>query len=273
MDKVLDEQFDDKMKLTEDVEADIQKADDNKTAEVILDGQQEITLDGFGMVVFKMPPTGVALEGDNIYASFKAEHLRRGDFSTEAQLRAIYRQPTFIEQDGKSIEIGTGAWTDDKETRLDKIPELVTALDDEFGTYREEHQTKTDELGALKGNRAKSTKKKVEKLEKELINLQEQAKNLFIETSKLKIEQLELQNTKISLFSSSLEERANMEKIKYYIPYCVFTKDEETLTPMWKTTEDFLESAFGAIKILGIFNLFLRGADISFFGDMPEGAT
>ena len=136
-----------------------------------------------------------------------------------------------------------------------------------FNAYREDYQKNNEELLKFPEN---SKNKKKEACLKKKEDLHKEAERYYLDMIKLEKEQLELQTRKLELFSGSLEEMANFEKMKYYAPKCIKIPKGESEDFLWKDDADMKNSAFAVTKIIGLFSLFLRGVDVSFFDDAPD---
>ncbi|MCK9369421.1 hypothetical protein M0R04_05745 [Candidatus Dojkabacteria bacterium] len=239
--------------------------EDNTTAEGVTKGVQTVFLSGIGTIIYELPGVELTLQGERLQAEFKGEQLRKGKLLTIAQLRAIYKQPVMIEQDGKQVVVSKGAWTDEDETKLESLPDEIREKDKLFEDYRE----KIHDLTIQKEDLGSNKKKEARKLELEnIINREsEQAFLVWKELANLKLDYLDLQSKKIVLFGESLEEQANLEKVKLYAPVCVKVKKGDTISPYWKNMGDLLSSDYTSLRILSLFNMVLRGVDVSFFGD------
>lgn len=251
-------EFIDKIRNTKENEELEQLASDEEKAKGIFYGVQDIYLDGFGWLTFKFPDLGLAIQGDRIYAAFKAEHLRKQDIMTEAQLKAIYSRDMTIIMDGKEIVVDKGEWTHIDERRLEDLPTQIQEEIKIFNDYRDD----------IQNLETSDPQKKDDEILKQIEKKTDEAFQLFQEINKKKIELLELQTKRLRLFSASLEEQALMEKIKLFAPHCILVKD--TGKPLWANQEEMMKAGYQGIQVLSIFNLFLRGGDVSFFGDMPD---
>lgn len=265
------EEFNAEMKFTKSDKKEQQKVSDDGKANDIISGAQEVYLKDFGNLIFNWPDLGLAMQGDSMYAKFKATHLRKGDLLTEAELKAIYGKPVTVEVEGKDIVVGSGAWTVSDDSKLEDLPRELTRLNEELDYCRDEiHRTDEKILALGKTQKDKASKKK---LETELGKQNDVAYSLWLKVSKLKLDILELQSNKIILFATSLEEQANFEKLKLFAPSCVKVKNETGTKPLWDNQETMLASGFGSVRVISLFGLFLRGADVSFFGDTPAVVT
>lgn len=256
---------------TEDSEKQQQEADDNEKLAEVLSGRQEIFITGYGNIIFDMPNTGLALEGDKVAARFKTEHLRKSDFLTDAQLKAIYSKPTVIEIDGKEMVVGSGEWTEKNERDIETLPEKIQSNWTTFMDYRSAYQAIQQEILALSDLKKNKAKKK--SLETKLHGLQNQALEQHQIVLGLKTELVRLQTVRVRLFSDSLEEQSFFEKVKLYAPSCIKIKKDGKEDFLWHSEEEMFSDKFTATRIISLFNLFVRGLDVSFFGDAPEGET
>lgn len=266
-DKDTNKAFDDRLALNDSVEKEEQQTADAEVLEEIVEGRQVVYINGYGEIIFDFPSPGIALQADSAAIKFKTQKLRSNEFLTEAQLKAIYRRPTVISIDGKDQEVGSGEWTDENEVRIDALPGEIEYADKDFLEAREKYHLVKDELDKT------SEEKRKEELEKKLEAFEQTALEFFNAGAKLKSEQLDLNITRTRLFSGSLEEQVFFERVKYLAPSCIKIKVEEQVAPLWKNFEAFEADKFAATKVLALFSLFLRGLDVSFFGDVPEGTT
>lgn len=259
-----EKEFQEALKKTKEVEKEEQKANDDSKARNIIRGAQEVKLEPFGTLVFEWPSVGLSLQADAVQARYKTDHLRKQDIMTEEQLKAIYRRPVTIEIDGKEIIVGSGQWTEEDEELLDSLPKEVKNKDDYFVDVRSRiHELDTELLSLTK------TSKKRARLEEEKTKLEEEAYTIWTDTSQVRLKLLEHQNKRMMLFASSLEEQAHLEKLKLFCPSCIKVKDENgNVDFLWKTEDDMLQDGFESIQVITLYNLFLRGVDVSFFGDM-----
>ena len=253
------EQFKDVIVKTKEDEKEEQNVEDKEKGEEIITGSQQLYLSSFGTVQFEWPSPKLTIEGDRLYAQFKAKHLRLGDLMTEAQLKAYYGRPLTLELDGKEIIVGQGEWTKDDDNKLEEIPLDIERATEVFDMIRDDLQKTQDQLLKKKNNK---------KFKDKISDFTEQAYEAYKKVIKLKLDLLELQSLRISLFSVSLEEQALLEKVQLFAPNCIkiIKKDKGTL--LWKSKDDMLENGDqGTIRLLSLFGLFLRGGDIRFFGD------
>jgi len=256
-----EEVFEEKIKVTKEVEALEQEAEDDVVANNIRRAEQEIYIEGIGHLVFKFPGVKLSLEGDAVYAKFLASNLRTGKILTKAQLKAIYGQPVVVEVEGKQITVGEGEWTEKQERELEELPEDIKVLNENFDILREEIQNRELEISKLDGH----SKKKKAGLEKKLKIDLDQAEIMYKDLALLNLELIDLQTKQLTLFSPCLEEQASMEKVKLYAPSCILNK--ETMEPLWSSLAEFENAEGNAIRIL---SLFLRGGNISFLEDSQE---
>jgi len=258
------EEFKKKLNETIDSEKEIQDSEDSKTAEEIIRGSQEVFIRGYDWLIFNWPDVERTLEGDDIFAKFKTKHLRNNDLMTTSQLKAVYNNPITIKVDGKDVVVGSGEWTEKDERRLEEIPKEIDEKTEAFNAYRVEIQELKEQI----------KKRKNKQTEEKLNKYMENAFECYSNITKLNLEHIELQTKRINLFSTSLEERAQFEKVKYYAPYCIMSKNGDgTLNPLWKDETEMLKADQTAVRILSLFGLFLRGVDVSFFGDLLGGQT
>jgi hypothetical protein len=262
----LEKEFEAKLKVSQEVEEEVEKAEDDKKANEIINGTQTIHTKEFGTLVFDYPSIGLAMEGDFVYAKYKTEHLRKNDLLTEAQLKAIYSRPVTIEINGKEEVVGEAQWPVEKEDKLETLPKDIRNYLNTFNQFREEIQEIENEILAL--TETEEDKAKKVELENKKQYKVDQAYDNFLAINNLRLELLDLQATRAALFSSSLEEQANFERIKLYAPSCIRKKNEDgTLSYLWSSSTSLMQDSLLSAKILSMFNLFLRGADISFFDD------
>lgn len=263
-----DENFEKELKVTKETEDQQKTAEDSQKLKEILEGEQTIYIKGYGDILFEYPKAGLVIEAERLEAEFKATSLRNSTFLTEAQLKAIYGKPVVIEVDGKQIEVGSGEWSETNDRLMEELPEQIKELETQFDIGREAYQEFDRDL-------LKATKKADKKILKEKMKLKaEETFSIRQESLEKQKELLELQMKRLQLFSSSLEERAFFEKIKLYLPSSVFKMNgsggEATKEPLWKNYEEFENSKFLASRVISLYSLFIRGADISFFGDVRE---
>lgn len=268
------ELFDDEMKITTEVTKETQKVQDDETGSSILTGSQTVFLNSLGTILFEYPPIGLIMKADGVQAKFKAEHLRKGDILTMAQLKAIYSRPlTIPDVNGKDVVIGSGEWTDADEDKITSIIEEIRDLQKEFASFKEEVEEL--ELKIIKlptTSKGKSKKSSIVKRKEAGIDA---SYKIYTQIYKKRLELLELQTTQELLFVDSLEEQARIEKIKIFAPHCIkLIKGDATPIVLWKAVENMEEeSSFDMRRIISMFAMFLKGSDISFFGDTPGGQT
>jgi len=262
----VDKKFEEKIKQTVESEALIQDAEDEKLAANIRRGDQIIYIDGIGDIIFKWPYLDLTTESDRIYAEYYSQGLSEGRIKTKAQLAAIYARPTEISENGARVKVNNGLWTAQDDLRLDEIPNELKSITNDFNDFRKEIQDIENELGAL-DEHSKSKKKNLETKRTALLD---RALQIFSGIESLNKEYLELNARYLQLFSSCLEEQANMQKLKFLAPECLFVKEGEMERPLWKDREAFLKSRDISIKIFSIFSLFMRGGSIHFFADSQE---
>lgn len=269
MEKDVQVEFEEKIKTPIEVDNEKQKNKDNKKGYSIITGSQEVFVNPYGKIVFEWPNIGLAMKGDQLMAEFKSSHLRKGDLMTEAQLLAIYNRPISIEIDGKEIVVGNGVWTSDDERRIQtELPSEIKEIGTKFDAFREEVQ----ELETKLPVENKEIMSETDKKNLEMYNIQrDHAQDLFRELRDKKLEFLELQARRTQLFATSLEELSVLEKLKLYAPHCI--KHKESGKPVWNSIEEMLNSGYEAINLIGLFSMFLKGADVSFFGDTPDDQT
>jgi len=261
-----------KLKETAESDKEQQIAEDNKKINVVVNGAQELFVNGVGTVIFEFPNAELTMEGDMITAQFKTTHLRKSDLLTEAQLKAIYNKPVVIQLEGKDVVIGNGLWTDAEERDLENLPKQLDESTENFRNYRQEYQELEVQLLALEDNEANKEKRAT--LEGQRNKIFAETERIYLETVELRKQIIDLQTKRIQLFASSLEEMSFLEKIKLYAPSCIKIKKEDgSVDFLWKSPKDFLTDNTVAVKLIGLYNLFLRGIDVSFFGDRPEGGT
>lgn len=252
------EKFEEAIKLTDEVEKETQKAKDDEKANEVVSGEKRVYLNNLGTILFKMPGVELSLEGDKKYAEFKSNALIEGKLLTEAQLKAIYRQPTIVKKGGKDITVG-GEWTDEEDNNMESIPLEIEQMIENFKFLRGKIQEAEASILALKGKKKKDQEEKKQKWLAE-------ASDIFKKISYKRLDLLQLQQKRVLLFSSSLEEQANLDRIKLFAPQCILKNDG---TPLWNSLDDMLNGDYDCLKLLGIFSMFIRGVDISFFADTP----
>lgn len=266
MDKEIREAFEERISQTDEVEKQVEEVGDQKEMDSVVKGRKEIHLIGFPRLVFYYPNVGLSLEADEIMAEFRTKALRHGQYLTREQLKAIYGRPTTINVDGKEVVVGEGQWLNKDEDILEDYNKLIDGYERDFLAYREELQTKRNELLANE----KNSKKKKE-LEKEIDKLEVGAFGMFKKTWEMRKELLETQLKQMELFAPCLEERSFVEKIKFLAPKCIKTiKDNGEEEFLWKSSEEFRNANFDSTKVISLFRLFLQGGDVSFFEDVPD---
>ncbi len=268
MEEIREEEFKAKLKETIESEKDQQQAQDNVDLAKIVTGRQIVNIAGYGEVIFDFPNAGLAIEGDMIAAQFRTKHLRLGDLFNEEQLKHIYKQPTKVQMDGKEVVVGDGLWTEKHEQELTKLADTVKAHQELFWDYREKYQLFENDLVGLKENTAKYTNLVAKKNE-----IEEKARKEYTKLVAAKVRQLELSTLRAKLFSDSIEEMAFLERIKLFAPVCLKKIVDGKEVPLWATKEEMMADTHLATRVISIFNLFLRGLDVSFFADVPEGTT
>lgn len=256
------QEFKDEIVKTIELKKEEQVANDNDIASEIISGSSEIYINGLGTITFIWPSVGLSMQGDKLHAQFKAEHLRKGDLLSEAQLKAYYKRPVFIEIDGKEIQVGNGEWTEEEEEKLESLPLEIQELNEEFDMHRATLQEQQLEMDSLPKNSKKRTV-----YEKKIEEITEAAYNKYIELTKKRLEVGELNLKRNTLFSDSLEEMANLEKIRLFAPQCILKRVDGELVPLWESEDDMLKAQFASIRAISLFNLFMRGVDVSFFAD------
>lgn len=249
MDKKLEKEFEETIKKDEEAEKTEQELKDEKKANEIFFGRKEVYLKDVGWLVFDWPNYDQNFEAEKIYAQAVNRGLREGTYNNREQLRVLYRKD--------------GVWTEAEDNRIDEISSEIENKIEIFTDYRTEIQDLENQLLEKKGDKA---------LKRGLEKKYEEAKELYIEIAKLKLEFAKLNARFIQLFNVALEEVALLEKARYLAPHCVYKKDGDNLVPLWKDLDDLKQSKGPTLKIMGYFVLFLRGADVSFFGDTPETA-
>lgn len=263
------DEFEKHLSVTKEVEKEQQTAEDNEKLQEVVIGRQELYLKPFGTIIFDMPSPGLSLKADQVAAKFKAYNLRHGEFLTNAQLKAIYNQPITITVDGKEVKVGNGEWPEKNEVELESLQSKIDDALAMFEVCREEYQNFDTELLAAKPN-TKQHKELSEKVEK----AKAKARTHYDSLLSLRSRQLQLTSIRAILFADSLEEQAFLEKVKLFVPSCIKKKDKDgNITPFWNSIEEFENDKFSAVKIVAYFNLFLRGLDISFFGDVLDEVT
>jgi len=256
---------------TEQSEKEEQNAEDSKKIEEVFLGRQEVFIQEYGSIIFELPNAGMALEGDRVVAKFKTEHLRKGDLLTDAELKAIHNKPVVIKQDDQDITIGSGEWTDKQEREMEDLPDEIQGSWEMFVAYREEYQQIKQQMLELTNSKEDKTKKKQLGIKFNKVQKSALAQHDIVLNQKAHL--LELQSTRVRLFSDSLEEQAFFEKIKLYAPSCIKIERDGKEDFLWKSEDEMLGAKFAATRIITLFNLFVRGLDVRFFGDAPEEAT
>jgi len=269
--KEVKEEFEKIIKVPLNVEKEAQDIEDNQKANDIVYGEQTVEVATFGKLTFRYPELGVALEGDRIYAKFKAEHLRKGDLLTKAQLAAMYKQPITIKVDGQETIIEDGEWTEADETKMDSYIPLIEEAQEMFSNFREEIEHVENEIISIE--KIPGKQKRVKHLVTKKGKLVDEAYKKFEEIYKLRLEMLDLQTKKEALFSISLEEQAQFEKLKIYIPYCILVEKDNKKVPLWNNVEEMNKAGLDGARILSMLSLFMKGTDLSFFGVGVENKT
>jgi len=252
-----------KTKQDENQEKDVEAT---KKVEEVIRGAQEIHISSFGTLQFEWPTPKLTIEGDRLFAQFKAKHLRDGDLLTEYQLKAIYGRPNIVLVDGKEIEVGSGEWSEEDESNLENLPSEIDIKTSLFDELRDEIHNLKNEID----KKPKNTKgqKQVTDLQPKIEQLTEEAFKSYKDLIQIKLSLLELQAKRISLFSVSLEEQANLEKLQLYGPSCIKISKSGQFLPLWKDKEGMLtDSNPMTVRVLSLFGLFLRGVDVHFFSD------
>jgi hypothetical protein len=261
-----EEEFKEKLKETKESENAQQQAQDNIELNKIITGRQVINITGFGDVIFDFPGAGLAIEGDMLAAQFRTKHLRAGDLFNEEQLKHIYKQPTKVQIDGKETTVGDGLWTDKNEQEVTRLNNTIKSHQEMFIKYREEYQV--FELDLIKH---KPDSKKYNDLVERKNAVEEKARKEYTGLLDAKIKQLELATLRAKLFADSIEEMAFFEKVKLFAPSCVKKVADGKEVPLWSSKEEMLLDTHLATRVISIYSLFLRGLDVSFFADVPEG--
>lgn len=265
------EQFEQEITQTTQVEKENRQAEQNKKAEEIFNSRQEVYITGIGQLVFDYPRVGLTLEGDLAAARFKSAHLKMGDLLTEQQLKALYSKPTTVEIEGKTITVGDGSWTEKQDNELEELPTVIKSYRESFEDFRAMYQETNEQIMAIP--EVEENKERIEELKRKRDNYFDSAQQTYTKMLELQMELLELQTLRMSLFSISLEEMSNLEKLKIYVPECIKIKENGTIRPLWKDLSEAMNSGLEFIRVISLFNLFLRGADVSFFGNIPEDQT
>lgn len=242
-----------------EIDKEKQSADDGRRLQEVMSGRREFYYPAFGTIAFEYPNTGIVINADRMVAEFKSAQLKKGKLLTKDQMKAIYRQPVFIEEDGKRIKVSDGLWTVENDNRLEELPREITTKQRLFNEYRDEYQQlKTEQLGEVE----EAVK---QDYEERLLRRENEAAEVYKELLELNQELIELQSKHLELFSNSLEEQANFERIKYYAPRCVRYMKDGKEDFLWKSDQDLLDARFNSTEVLSLFSLFVRGTDISFF--------
>ncbi len=263
------EQFESEMKKSFDVEQEETKAEDNKKLDEVISGRQELFIQGMGDIIFDFPSSDLINEGDEAVAKFKSYHLRKGELLTKTHLKAIYGRPVSINVDGVDVVVGQGDWTEKEEQRLEDLPDEMKTVEDEFNYFRQEFQDLQDELVAITDTAKNKAKRK--NIEKKCESIMNDCRNLYEKRLKLKQENYELNLKCLDLFSISLEEQAIHEKIKIFAPSCIKIKENGSEPHLLNSDEQIKTNTFLYNRVLSLFNLYIRGYDVSFFGDVPDG--
>jgi len=267
------DEFEDKLETTKEVEEEQQVVEDSEKLEEVYIGRQELYIKSYGTVIFDMPSPGLSIKGDQVAAKFKAYNLRHNELLTDAQLRAIYNQPITIMVDGKEVKVGNGEWPEKNDAELEELPKKISASLEMFDAYRADYHAAKEQVTALTASGKTKSSKVFKDAEAKMEKAKEQARKEYDNILALRSRQMSLTSLRVRLFADSLEEQAFLEKVKLFAPSCIKKKDKDgNIVPCWKTIEEFENDTFGAIQIIAYFNLFLRGLDVSFFGDVPEEA-
>lgn len=260
------QEFEEQVKVPVEVDKEIQEAEDNIKVASILYSKQEFKLNGIGTILFEWPKIGLSNEGDDLVAKFKAKHLRDGELMTNAQLMAVYAKSITVKQDGKEVIVGNGEWTQTDELQLEEIPKVIEDQVETFNSFKNDIQDIDTKLLGMR------TSKNKEKLESEKFKKVEQAYELYKKIAQNKLDLLSLQQKKIILFAISVEERANSERMLLYGPRCIFIMRNGEKEPLWKDMNDMKnDERPEALRIISLFNLFLRGGDVRFFVESLGG--
>jgi len=266
--KEVQEAVDDKLAKTKELEDELQATEDAGQLDEVLTGRKLVNIDGYGKLMFEFPDTGIILEGDRISATYKTSHLRKGDLLTRTQLEAIYQAPIEVEVDGVTIKVGDGQWTAKEKIRMEEeLPDDMKQRMEVLDFLRDEIQEVSDKLLPM----TKNTKAKKD-LEESQQRKQHELTDQMTKILELKKEQLKLQTKYMELFSMSLEEMSNFERVRYYAPKCIKKVNEDGSVGdfLWKSDEELQKTSFAGTRIITLFTLFVSGANISFFEDAPE---
>lgn len=259
----MEKELEDKLKMTKEIEETLESLTDEARLQEIESGAKHLYMKEHGNIIFRYPSVKLSREAELIYAKFYADHLRKDDLMTEEKLKAYYSQPIIIEKDGKEVVVKSGTWTDEDEAVMEQIPEEIKIILRELEQLRDQIQEREKEASKKKSGAASKLKIRIEsdygKIEEVYRKLMEK-----------RIQLVKLQTKRLKLFALSLEEQANYERIKFLAPYCVFKEENGEATPIWSTSDDLDSSGIKASELLTIFSLFMRGGDVSFFGDVPE---
>lgn len=241
------------VKVTTEVVEQLQQADDNLKAQEILTGSQEVYVNPFGWLKFEWPTLGLVMEGERTFALFKHREMLKGELLSESQLRTIL--------------IKNKEWSEEEESILEELPkEIKSDMEDEEVYKTDYEESETQMLASTNEVEKEELNKKVQEKIEAFTNFQNERK-------RKEIKLLKLQQKKLTIFSSSLEQFASLEKIKLYAPQCIFIKTNDGYDYLWKSSEDFNKAKFTAARIIGLFNYFLNGVNVSFFGDTPGDPT
>jgi hypothetical protein len=246
------------------------ESEDNIKLNSVLSGSQTVNTEEYGPLIFIYPGVELSLKADKISAQFRAKALRENLYLTDRQYLAIYNQPLMIDIDGKQVKIGNGDWPESQEREYrDELPKKLKVLNENFSITRQLFQEQEEKILQFPKDSENYDATLIE-MQKERDSLESRAKEIYSQLMATKAKQLELASLRARLFSDSLEEQLITERIKILAPGCIKKyNDKHSLVPLWNSEKELLEDGFAATKVLALFNLFLRGFDVSFFGELP----
>lgn len=271
---MVEKELKDALSIDKDTEKVIIESEDNAKLQSVLTGSQTINTEEYGPVVFIYPGVELSLKADKASAQFRAKALRENLYLTDRQYLAIYNQPLMIDVDGKQVKIGSGDWPESQEREYrDELPEKLRKLNENFSVTREMFQEQEEEILQLPKD-SDNYETTLAELQKKRDSLEQRAREIYNQLMTIKARHMELASLRARLFSDSLEEQLITERIKILAPGCIKKyNNKHSLVPLWNSEKELLEDGFAATKILALFNLFLRGFDVSFFGELPVDQT
>lgn len=270
----VDKRFEDFLLQTMESDEAVQNAGDNQLLQEIYTERKKIKISGVPFpLIFEYPDIGLSLIADRIVAEFRAKELRIGKLLTNEQLKAIASRPMTIEENGKNIVISKPQWSEKDEQILAEYPRKINDITIELITARQEYQEANMLRQKIQGE-GKDAEHERAKADKRKQSIYDQAYKIFDQQIKLKKQLLETQLKEMQVVNGSLEDISNIEKIKYLAPKCIKKVNADGSEEfLWKTDDEFTNAPFSVTTVLSVFNVFLRGGDISFFGVLLEDQT